>query len=352
MPPHPAAPRPGRRSRPPASLAALTAGVGIGVLAALPLGGGTALFAVLAIVAASAAATVVVFRPSSTAAMAAADVVLGIAVLITVFGGSRAAVRPVHAGVPRADGARREGAGAGRERLRPRVGTRAGVRGGDAPRSPRRSGLNLSPPCSRREPVEAELGFEAVIVDLDEDPVLDLTDSRTITTVTTAVTVPRPRRVGRPRRPRAPAGGSAPRPERAWGTCGPRSSPPRRTSSRPTRQTNRSCWTTARTIPATSRRPASSSTASGTSSRNASWSSSPRGRAGAACTGPTASCGTSRPPRRRPGRREAGRRDRRRRVGIARLEDHRRPVTPASAAPHTRAPGRLASARRFGEGSP
>ncbi len=68
------------------TLAALTAGVGIGVLAALPLGGGTAWFAVLAIVAASAAATVVVFRPSSTAAMAAADVALGIAVLITVFG--------------------------------------------------------------------------------------------------------------------------------------------------------------------------------------------------------------------------------------------------------------------------
>jgi hypothetical protein len=68
------------------TLALLAFGVGIGVVAALPLGGGTAIAAVVAIVAATAAAAVAVLRPRNPAAVVVADVLLGVAVIATVFG--------------------------------------------------------------------------------------------------------------------------------------------------------------------------------------------------------------------------------------------------------------------------
>jgi hypothetical protein len=68
------------------TLALLTLGIGIGALAALPLGGGGALPAFLAILAATGAAAVVLLRPSNPAAIAVADVLLGTAVIVTVFG--------------------------------------------------------------------------------------------------------------------------------------------------------------------------------------------------------------------------------------------------------------------------
>src|SRR3954452_4334939 len=68
------------------TIAALTLGVGIGVVAALPLGGGTAIPAVVAVVAASAAAALAILRPNHPAAVVGADVALGLAVIATVFG--------------------------------------------------------------------------------------------------------------------------------------------------------------------------------------------------------------------------------------------------------------------------
>ena len=67
-------------------VAVLAAGIGIGLVAALPFGDGIGLLAVLAIVAASVVAAVVAFRPWSPAAIVVADVLLGIAVIATVFG--------------------------------------------------------------------------------------------------------------------------------------------------------------------------------------------------------------------------------------------------------------------------
>jgi len=68
------------------TLALLTFGIGIGIVAALPLGGHTAIAAVVAIVAATAAAAVVLLRPDNPAAIGVADVLLGLAVIATVFG--------------------------------------------------------------------------------------------------------------------------------------------------------------------------------------------------------------------------------------------------------------------------
>jgi hypothetical protein len=68
------------------TLALLTFGVGIGVVAALPLGGGTAIAAIVAILAATAAAAVALLRPRNPAAVVVADVLLGLAVIATVFG--------------------------------------------------------------------------------------------------------------------------------------------------------------------------------------------------------------------------------------------------------------------------
>jgi hypothetical protein len=55
-------------------------------VAALPLGGGTAIAAIVAIVAATAAAAVALLRPRNPAAVVVADVLLGLAVIATVFG--------------------------------------------------------------------------------------------------------------------------------------------------------------------------------------------------------------------------------------------------------------------------
>ncbi len=68
------------------TLAVLTFGVGIGVVATLPAGGHTAIAAVVAIVAATGATAVAVLRPRNPAAVVAADVLLGVAVIATVFG--------------------------------------------------------------------------------------------------------------------------------------------------------------------------------------------------------------------------------------------------------------------------
>ncbi|HEY7280320.1 MAG TPA: hypothetical protein VID47_01895 [Actinomycetota bacterium] len=68
------------------TLAVLTFGIGIGVVATLPLGRSTAIAAVVAIVAATAAAAFALLRPRNPAAVVAADVLLGLAVIATVFG--------------------------------------------------------------------------------------------------------------------------------------------------------------------------------------------------------------------------------------------------------------------------
>ena len=69
------------------AVALLTLGVGIGVVAAVPMGGATAMPVIVCVVAASAAAFLAVLFPSSVAAIAAADVLLGVAVMASVFGG-------------------------------------------------------------------------------------------------------------------------------------------------------------------------------------------------------------------------------------------------------------------------
>ena len=68
------------------TLGVLTLGVCLGVVAEMPIGGGSTLAVVLAVLAAAGAAALVVLRPQHPAAFAAADVLLGLAVVATVFG--------------------------------------------------------------------------------------------------------------------------------------------------------------------------------------------------------------------------------------------------------------------------
>jgi len=68
------------------AVALLTLGVGVGVLASIPLGGTTAPPLIVCVAAASGAAFLAVLFPSNVCAIAAADVLLGIAVMASVFG--------------------------------------------------------------------------------------------------------------------------------------------------------------------------------------------------------------------------------------------------------------------------
>ena len=68
------------------TVALLSLGVGIGIVAEMPIHGGVATAAVIAVLSASAAAVLILLRPTTPAAVVAADVLLGLAVAATVFG--------------------------------------------------------------------------------------------------------------------------------------------------------------------------------------------------------------------------------------------------------------------------
>jgi hypothetical protein len=66
--------------------AVLTLGIGLGIVASLPAGGGAAVPTLVAVLAASAAAVIAYLRPRNAPAIVVVDVLLGLAVLATVFG--------------------------------------------------------------------------------------------------------------------------------------------------------------------------------------------------------------------------------------------------------------------------
>src|SRR6266542_1811544 len=67
-------------------VALLTVGIGIGVLATIPFAGGATIPTVVAVLAASAAGGIAYLRPGRASTLAAVDLLLGLAVLATVFG--------------------------------------------------------------------------------------------------------------------------------------------------------------------------------------------------------------------------------------------------------------------------
>src|SRR3954468_192072 len=157
-------------------VAALTAGIGIGLVAALPFGGGGTPLAMLVAVAATAAAAVVVFRSSSPAPIVVADVLLGVAVIATVFGRIGLLYVPLMlaflAVTARIERTQEPGPATDDVAWEPAPEFEAAMPASVA--APVES--EPFPAACEAEPVPAGPVSGAVIIDLDEEPVVDLTE--------------------------------------------------------------------------------------------------------------------------------------------------------------------------------